>query len=253
LRSCIVTALVLLVLLFNGPAISAEEPADEFARANELYEQREYDSAVQAYAKIINEGVESASLYFNLGNAYFKKGDLGHAILYYLRAKRLDPSDEDIVSNLEFARQFSRVQMEGVQLNPINSFLISLVDPYRIDSLAWASSGCFVLFFLFLIIRFGLGISNPGVRIGIILALILLVVSTSLTTFKYRHEFLTRRGVIVAEEAPVKTGPTEQSDIELQGAPGLVVEILDETVDYYNVLFENKRRGWIEKRLVAEI
>ncbi len=143
--------------------------------------------------------------------------------------------------------------MEGVQLNPVNSFLISLVEPSRIDSLAWASSGCFVLFFLFLLIRFGLGISTPGVRVGIILALILLVVSTSLTTFKYRHEFLTRRGVIVSEEAPVKTGPSEQSDIELQGASGLIVEILTETGDYYNVLFENKRRGWIEKRLVAEI
>jgi tetratricopeptide (TPR) repeat protein len=253
LRSWIMTALVLLVLLLNGPAVSAEEPADKFGRANELYEQKEYDSAVQAYTKIINEGTESASLYFNLGNAYFKKGDLGNAILYYLRAKRLDPSDEDIVGNLEFARQFSRVQMEGVQLNPINSFLISLVDPYRIDGLAWASSGCFVLFFLFLIIRFGLGISNPGVRVGIMLSLVLLVVSTSLTTFKYRYEFLTRRGVIVAEEAPVKTGPSEQSDIELQGAPGLIVEILAETDDYYNVLFENKRRGWIEKHLVAEI
>ncbi len=226
---------------------------DEFVRANELYKQREYDSAVQAYTEIINEGVESASLYFNLGNAYFKQGDLGRAILYYLRAKRLDPSDEDINSNLEFARRFSRVQMEGVQLNPINSFLISLVDSYRIDSLAWTSSGCFVLFFLFLIIRFGLGIGNFGVRIGIILALILLVVTTGLTTFKYRYEFLTRRGVIVAEEAPVKTGPSPQSDIELQGAPGLIVEILTETDDYYNVLFENKRRGWIEKHLVAEI
>ncbi len=253
MHSRVIFAFVLPLLVLRGATISAAAHADEFARANELYEQKEYDSAVQAYAKIINEGIESASLYFNLGNAYFKEGDLGHAILYYLRAKRLDPSDEDITSNLEFARQFSRVQMEGVQLNPVNSFLISLVDLYRIDSLAWASSGCFVLFFLFLIIRFGLGISTPGVRIGIILALILLVVSTSLTTFKYRHEFLTRRGVIVVEEAPVKTGPSEQSDIELQGASGLIVEILAETGDYYNVLFENKRRGWIEKHLVAEI
>ena len=253
MHSRVILAFVLPFLLSGGLAISTAAHSDEFARANELYEQKEYDSAVQAYAQIINGGVESASLYFNLGNAYFKEGDLGHAILYYLRAKRLDPSDEDITSNLDFARQFSRVQMEGVQLNPVNSFLISLVEPYRIDSLAWASSGCFVLFFLFLTIRFGLGISNPAVRVGIILALILLIVSTSLTTFKYRHEFLTRKGVIVAEEAPVKTGPSEQSDIELQGAPGLIVEILTETGDYYNVLFENKRRGWIEKHLVAEI
>ena len=143
--------------------------------------------------------------------------------------------------------------MEGVQLNPINSFLTSLVDPYLIDTLAWVSSAFFVLLFLFLIIRFGLGVSNSFTRVGTILTLILLIVSVSLTTFKYRHDFLTRRAVIIAEEAPVQTGPSEQSDIELQGAPGLIVRITAETSNYYNVLFENKRRGWIKKDLVAEI
>lgn len=226
---------------------------EEFAQANKFYEEKEFDKAIQAYEIVLKQGVESASLYYNLGNAYFKKGDLGHAILYYMRAKQLDPSDEDITHNLAFAKQFSRVQMEGVELNPISTFMVSLVDPYRLETLAWVSSGCFILLFLFLIFRFGLGISISGVRIGAVLTLILLVVSVSLTTFKYRHDFLTRRGVIVAEEAPVKTGPSEQSDIELQGASGLIVEILAETPEYYNVLFENKRRGWIKKDLIAEI
>jgi len=253
LHSRTVFTFSLFLLLSGGKALSAAGYTEEFARANEFYEQKEYDSAVYVYTGIIDQGLESAHLYFNLGNTYFKKGDLGHAILYYLRARRLDPSDEDIVSNLEFAKQFSRVQMEGVQLNPIKSFLASLVGPYHINTLAWVSSVCFVLLFLFLIVRFGLGISNAGVRVAIILALALLVVSVSLTTFKYRNDYLTRRGVIVCEEAPVRTGPSEQSDVELQGAPGLIVEILVESGDYYNVLFENKRRGWVKKVLVAEI
>jgi len=253
LRRWIWAAFVLGLLLSGVQVNSAETYIDEFARANALYEQKDYTSAIQAYSRIVNEGWESASLYFNLGNAYFKEGDLGHAILYYLRARRLDPSDEDVIHNLEFARRFSWVQMEGVQLNPIKSFMVSLVDPYRIDMLAWATSACFVLLFLFLIVRYGLGINNSGVRVGMVLSLVLLVVSFSLATFKYRHDFLTRRGVIISEEVPVRTGPSERSDIELQGSPGLIVEILDETDDYLNVLFENKRRGWVKKDLVAEI
>ncbi len=235
------------------PSVAATSVSEEFAQANKSYEAKEFDKAIQAYRSVLSQGVESASLYYNLGNAYFKKGDLGHAILYYLKAKRLDPSDEDIAHNLAFAKQFSRVQMEGVQLNPISSFLVSLIDPYRLETLAWISSGCFVLLFLFLIARFGLGLRTAGVRLAAVLTLVLLVVSVSLTTFKYRHEFLTRRAVIIAEEAPVLTGPTEQSDVELQGAPGLIVEILAETPEYYNVLFENKRRGWIQRDLVAEV
>lgn len=248
-----VTIVAVLIFVCQTPVLSRPSSADEFARANKYYERKDYDSAIQTYNAVLKQGKESASLYYNLGNAYFKKGDLGHAILYYMRAKRLDPSDEDIVQNLAFAKQFSRVKMEGVELNPINTFMISLVDPYRLTTLAWVSSAFFILFIFLLIFRFGLGVTNPFVRVATIVALMLLIVSVGLTTFKYRNDFLTRRGVIVAEEAPVQTGPAEQSDIELQGAPGLIVEILGETSNYYNVLFENKRRGWIRKDLIAEI
>jgi len=205
------------------------------------------------YQSTINQGYESAPLYFNLGNAYFKKGDLGHAVLNYLKARRLDPADEDIAHNLEFARRFSRIQMEGVELNPIEAFLASLVENYHLNSLAWFSSFFFILLVGVLIIRYGLGFNNSIVRSGLIAALIFVVITSGLTSFKYRHEYLTRRGVIVAEESTVYTGPSEQSDVELEGAPGLVVQILDENNDYYNVLFENKRRGWVKKSIIAEI
>ena len=96
--------------------------SDEFAMANKFYESKDYDSAIRLYESVLKQGTESAALRFNLGNAYFKKGDLGRSVLNYLRAKRLDPTDEDIRHNLEFARQFSQVQMVGVELNPVNSF-----------------------------------------------------------------------------------------------------------------------------------
>lgn len=85
------------------------------------------------------------------------------------------------------------------------------------------------------------------------MTLVLMVVSAGLTTFKYRHDYGTDRGIIIADESEVYTGPSEQSDVELEGAPGLVVEIIGQSNGFYNVLFENKRRGWIKKELVAEI
>jgi len=226
---------------------------EEFTAANKFYEEKDYPSAIRLYLGVLNRHGESAALYLNLGNAYFKAGDLGHAVLYYTRAKRLAPTDEDIAHNLEFARQFSRVRMEGVQLNPINAFLRSIVDPYQLDSMAWLTGALFIVFMLFLTIRFGLGVVSPVARIGATVALVFLFVLGGLTSFKYRTDFLTRWAVIIADECPVRTGASEQSDMELQGAPGLIVEIMSETSDYYNVLFENKRRGWVKKELVAEI
>ena len=241
-------------LLFGVTSVVGQSTGlEEFGMANKFYEEKDYESAIRLYESIMNQNVESASLYFNLGNAYFKQGELGPAILNYMRAKKLAPGDDDILHNLQFARQFSRVKMEGVELNPIRMFFSSIVGPYRFDTLTWITSLIFILLVVALIFRYGVGFSNAFVKASIVTALVLFFMAASVTTFKYRDEHLTRRAVIVAESSPVRTGPNEQSDVELEGAPGLVVEILVESGDYYDVLFENKRRGWIKKSMVTEI
>lgn len=242
---------VYFLVMFTGAAAHGQERL--FEAANDAFQARNYDSALTVYHRIERIGIESANLYFNMGNAYFKNGDLGHAILYYMRAQRLDPSDGDIRSNLEFARSFTRVQMEGVELNPVSSFVKSLIGPYRLSTLAWFSSILFILLMALLIGRFGLSIRHPVLRPAIVTFLVLVIVASAVTTFKYRTDYLTRRAVLTREETPVRTGPSEDLEIELQGAPGLVVQIVDESGDWVNVLFENKRRGWVRKELVAEI
>jgi tetratricopeptide (TPR) repeat protein len=228
-------------------------PNDQFNLANRYYEQKNYDSAAAVYTQLVNQGLESAPLYFNLGNASFRSGDLGHAVLYYMRAKRLDPTDLDITANLDFARRYTSVQMEGVALNPVSSLFESIVAPYRLAMLAWVSSAFFIILFAFLIARFGYAWRGALVRSGIWLSLILLVSVSLLTTVKYHHDYLVRRAVIIAEESMVHTGPSDLSEKELDGAPGLIVEIIAESGDFYNVLFENQRRGWIRKNLVAVV
>lgn len=228
-------------------------PADDFAKGNQFFQNKQYQQAIDSYRLVLSAGQESANLYFNLGNAYFKKGDLGYAILYYLKARRLAPGDDDIRSNLDFAKRMTSVQLEGVALNPVNTLLKSLVAPYQLRTMAWYSSLFFVLFVLLLIIRFGLGRMFSWLKPATVVVVVLLVAVAFLTTFKYREEFLTRTAVIVAAQSEVRTGPTDQSDIELHGEQGLVVEILSESNDYYNVLFENQRRGWIKRDLVAEV
>ncbi|MEW6050581.1 MAG: tetratricopeptide repeat protein [Candidatus Zixiibacteriota bacterium] len=252
MRRCLLICSVLFLSFLSATLVAASLD-DDFRLGNNAYENKLYDDAIASYSRVLAGGLESSNLYFNLGNAYFKKGDLGHAIVNYLKASRLSPGDEDIKSNLAFARKFTSVQMEGVQLNPVRGLLTSIVDRFRLSTLAWLSSLLFLSFISLLIIRFGIGIIDDRIRPLAIVALSLFVLASALTTFKYRSEFQTRHAVIVAQECPVRTGPTDQSDLELQGAPGLVVEIVSESNDYYNVVFENMRRGWIKKSLVAEV
>lgn len=75
-----------------------------FDRANRLYEQGKFAPAAAAYEELARGGKVSAALYFNLGNACFKSGQLGRAIANYRLAERLAPRDPDIRANLQFAR-----------------------------------------------------------------------------------------------------------------------------------------------------
>lgn len=247
---------IALLLVGLYMAVAAISPASatatgEFARANHLYGEKSYDSALTVYQSIERTGVESAELNFNMANCYFKSGDIGRAVLYYLRAKRLNPSDDDINANLAFARGYTRIQMEGVQLNPVYSLIVELLDPVALNTLAWIASVCFVLFVILLTMRFGFGLAAGIVRPVLFGASIILLLAVFATTFKYRHDYLVQRAVVVAEDCPVLSGPTPQAQTELHGSPGLVVEIIGVSGDYYNVIFENKRRGWIVKDRLA--
>ena len=98
-----------LLTVVLGLAISTScghgaEPSAAFDQANRLYEQGKFTEAVGAYEQLLAQGKASAPLYFNLGNAWFRAGRLGQAILNYRLAERLSPRDPDIRANLRFAR-----------------------------------------------------------------------------------------------------------------------------------------------------
>ena len=116
LRHClaILAALGGAAVLATG-GVSAQEPpaADVMAKANESYERGEYAEAVQQYESMLHGGYEDAAIFYNLGNAYLETGDVGRAILSYLRAQRLSPRDADIADNLELALDMTVDRIEA--------------------------------------------------------------------------------------------------------------------------------------------
>ncbi|MDZ4860083.1 MAG: tetratricopeptide repeat protein [Candidatus Hydrogenedentes bacterium] len=74
-----------------------------FQRGNSAYESEDYQTAIAAYEQLMAEGVEHESLFFNLGNAYFRAGNTGLAIVNYERALRINPAHTSARQNLDFA------------------------------------------------------------------------------------------------------------------------------------------------------
>jgi tetratricopeptide (TPR) repeat protein len=121
-----VTPLALLVALVVQPAF--DSPRDAFLRAEKQYQDQNYEGAIETYEAIGELGVVDGALYYNLGNAYFKAGHLGRAILNYERALRLMPGDEDTRANLAFANE---LVSEAVEPLPLPLFIGWIVELYQ--------------------------------------------------------------------------------------------------------------------------
>ncbi len=113
-----VVIITLLGLMFVRVAFAVDISAPNFAKANAAYRDGKYDEAIADYEAILTSGFESGAIYYNLGNSYFKKQELGKAVLNYERAKRLLPRDPDVAANTQFA--LSEVQND-VQ-RPLNAW-----------------------------------------------------------------------------------------------------------------------------------
>ncbi len=140
--------LVASLLIFGAASVRAVDqssPQTSFFQANTLYKQGEFAAAVTEYEQVVHAGLESAPLYFNLGNAYFKAGDKGRAILNYERALRLQPGDPDVQANLSYARSLSG----GDECAPSLWHSIAFPLAGRVSARATASTACFLWLLVF--------------------------------------------------------------------------------------------------------
>ena len=105
----------------------------------------DYASAIQIYEALLKEG-EAAEVYYNLGNSYYKAGDIAKAILNYERALLIQPGNADIRANLEIARAKTIDKVIPVPEVFFVSWTKSLINCLSVD--AWAKVGVVCFFFV---------------------------------------------------------------------------------------------------------
>ncbi|MCI0405896.1 MAG: tetratricopeptide repeat protein [candidate division Zixibacteria bacterium] len=237
------------ILLFSVPAVWGQEgdPRKLFAEANRLYDAQNYTGAVQLYEQLAENGVRTPALYYNLASAHFKTQAIGKSVLYLLRAEKLSPGDGDIEGNLRFVSQFTIDK--GTLSSPPLAFFTELF-PLGTWAL-WATVFYFLLAGLMalriwfksraFLLRLGTWVS------GLLLALFALGFYLSWGWSKVP------KGVLLAKEAPVKSGPGEDFVTQLLGHEGLTFQILEEREDYFEVLLPNGVKGWVKSEEAAKV
>ena len=124
-------------------AVTAAD-SSQLTEANAEYAAENYENAANMYEEILKEG-ESAAIYYNLGNAYYKLGRLGPAILNYERALLRDPGNEDIQYNLEMANFQTIDKFESVGRFLILKWIEGLSSIYSTNLWAYISIITFII------------------------------------------------------------------------------------------------------------
>ncbi len=255
-KTRIIRVKILLVLTFAAPAgRAAADPAVTFEEANRKYLAEDYDGAKEDYLSLAEE-YESASLYYNLGNAFAALGDAGRAVLWFERAKRLNPGGDDIDFNLRVLRdKIARIgAAEVVAENPqiftgVAKFFGSF--PYRpIRNIFLLIYFLFSALLLYFTIR---GSTRKIVKISLVAFGVLSLISGSVFAGKIVHLESDRRAVILDEAAAATEGPDEDLKELFTVPEGWVVEIMEVRPAWRLVKLPNGLTGWIPESKLGEI
>lgn len=251
---CLYLLLVSAAWLFNAHAAenAATTPRTTFFQANRLYAQGNYTDAIQAYEQLLASGLESAPLYFNLGNAYFKTGDTGKAILQYERARRLAPGDTDIMANLVYARSLTGAQECTPRL--WQRLVFPLTHRVSTPALAWLTSGAYSLC-LIAFACYRLWPRRPrwlGYTALVLIGLFV-IVGSSLARQLFVDDWQRPAVLLAAGESPVRFEPSETGTKHFVIKQGVVVHILDTRSGWHQIARCDGRRGWVAADRVEEL
>lgn len=228
-------------------ALQAQSPDNLFTEAQQLYDEGEYSRAVDLYRQILKQGKESSRVHYNLGNAYFRVGELGEAILHWEKAKELNPRDQDIRFNLRVGRARIQDRIDA----PEPSFLIRIFNGIKywltLDELGWSVGGIFLLgslsFAVWRLVRKPLLVGLAGIVLGMsVLALLLagpLLVSRLLENANEEY------GIVLVEEIKARSGPQEFSTGIFILHEGTRVEVEEQRRQWYQIQLVDGKEGWI--------
>ncbi len=225
----------------------AEEAAQTFGQANQLYLQAKYPDAITQYEKIVQSGFESGELYFNLGNAYYKSGNIQKAILNYERARQFLPRDEDVQFNLQLANLQVVDKIDAVPRLFVYRWADSMLALFSLSTMGWIVYSFFILtlaaFAIFLYAR-----TYTQKRLsmfgGLVFstALILTMIGYGVQAYK---ESNTEFAIVMSDVANIKAAPDSKGNDLFVLHKGLRVQVLDSVNHWRKIRLADGKVGWI--------
>lgn len=216
-----------------------------FEKGNAAYQKEEYDSAISAYNQVLEQKEKhSVALYYNLGNSYFKKGNLGQSILHYERALQLNPQDEETRQNLAIAQQKTVDRFDELPQTLVQNVYLGVLKLFLPSTWALLSL-CFLGAFLLGTAAY---LFSPYGRAGFISAFMGLALALFSLTMAYAHSSYqknNRGAIITSASAYVKSGPASGAEDVLILHEGTKAVVLQSFEGWRKIRLADGKLGWI--------
>ena len=226
-----------------------------FDQGNKFYGKENYEAAITSYQSVINTGKQSAELYFNLGNCYYKIQKVAPAIYNYEKALLLSPNDTEIKTNLEFARKMSIDDIKVIPKVGFSKLIQDFTAKYYYDTWAWIAVAFAFLFLLFFV---GYYFSHSTVLkrvffFGMFFWLLGIGLTTASGFYEKGRMDNERPAIVFAETASVKSEPKITATDAFVLHEGTKVYILESIANWKKVELTDETTGWIEESAIKEI
>ena len=243
------TYILLFMLSLSAVAqSSASAPAFSMNKADSLYMANDFAGAITMYEILLEESGESAQLYYNLGNSYYKTDNIAKAILNYERALLLSPGDDDIEFNLNLASSKTvDKESEGFEV----FFIAWLTDVANLFSLATWSVIAIISFIILLVaLLFFLSTGNIGFKKCCFFVGLAMLFVTIVGNFAAWHHYdkLTKRehAIITQPTVTAKSTPSESGTSLFVIHEGRKVIISDDSMrEWKEIQLEEGSKGWV--------
>ena len=238
---------VIALMAFLLPAqLNGDNYEDYFAQGVEEYYNGNYENALEQFKSIEDSGFVNWELYYNLGNCYYQLGQKGMAVAYFHKARILAPRNEDIKGNLTFVKRTLLDKPDDSLKNQIWEFARNSSLYFRADELTWFIfilyvGLVFVLIYMIFFKRFRTAVFITGFSL-----IFLIVISGLMLGINLKLNYHTPRGVIVEREVNILSGPGATSNVRATAHEGLTFTILRQESGFYEGIFANKLKGWVD-------
>jgi hypothetical protein len=237
------------IMVSSSPSwVKAAHPSDDpgdgtiLLEAISAYGAGRFATSAEKFAHLASRGIENGKLYYNAGNAFLKAGDIGRAVLWYERAKKLLPHDPDLRFNLAHAGTFVKDKSEaaGFDFTGMLFFWKNYLPPWL---MIWTAIGLSVAFALYTGMR-----TRKGKRVftlaGILFFVAVILAGTTVC-YDYYEKSHGRYAVILSSEASIRSGLSPEATTLFVLHAGTRVRVEEKRAGYLKIIFSRDKIGWV--------